>query len=1027
MTARHRAARPTTAAFLALLVTAVGAVVAFVAGTPNALASAPTFEPDPGSVGALSFYNASGVQITSGSTNDSPQAAYYAASGGGIASGDNKANMVYYTPQDGVATASWTTGETWTSTQTFGSTVTYPGALAGTTHAVVKGAATDGGLSVHIAAFPSASTANPGIYQVRLYTTQAGGSGNSTYYSADVLVSGTTWTQVYPAVAAGPTSTTTTVAASPASPQVVGTNVTFTATVSPSAAGSVQFKDGTTNLGSPVAVVSGHAPLSTTALTVGTHSITAVFTPTDSTAFSGSTSTAISYVVNPLPATATTTTLDVTPTSPITVGTSSTLTAHVSPTNAAGSVQFLDGTTAIGTPVTVSAGTAAKGNAFAVGTHSLKAVFTPTDATAFQGSQSSVASYTVNPAPATPTTTALAVTPTGPQTFGTTLDFTATVSPNTAVGSVQFLDGATVVATGSVSGGTATGSTSGLIAGSHSLTAKFVPTNAANFGTSTSSAVSYTIDKASTTTTLAVSPSGPVTHGTSVTLTATVSPSTLAGAVQFFDGTTALGSPVSVTSGSAHTATTALSVATHSLTAQFTPASPNYDLSTSAPTSLTVDPAPPGATTTVLAVTPGGPVNAGAVETLKATVSPSSAGGSVQFRDGTTAIGTPIAVAGGVAQTTTTLPQGTHSLTAEFLSADTTTFANSTSSAVSYLVKPPAQNTTTTITVTPAGPVPFGTSVTIDAHVSPAATGIVNFLDGATTIGTKPVSAGAASLTTVGLGGGSHALKATFVPTDPTDFTRSSSAPTTLSVTALPTTTTLQAPQGPVGAGQQVTLQATVAPTAAAGSVEFLDGTASLGSAPVGGGVARLNTSALTSGDASLTAKFVPSVAADYASSTSTAVALTVVAPPKLGSVTVDGKVLAPGAELSPGQTLHLSASGFVPGSPVTIQVHSAVATLASVTADPAGDVSATVTLPTSLAPGNHTLSIAGTTGTVTFPFRVGGATTGTGGTDPSTGNLAATGVDVLGGLSFAALLIGAGSLALLSGRRRRVRSSSVR
>src|SRR5579872_108372 len=56
--------------------------------------------------------------------------------------------------------------------------------------------------------------------------------------------------------------------------------------------------DGTTAIGSPVAVSSGTASTSTS-LALGTHSLTAVFTPTDTTAFSGSTSTPpISYVVN---------------------------------------------------------------------------------------------------------------------------------------------------------------------------------------------------------------------------------------------------------------------------------------------------------------------------------------------------------------------------------------------------------------------------------------------------------------------------------------------------------------------------------------------------------------------------------------------------------------------------------------------------------------------------------------------------------------------------------------------------------
>jgi hypothetical protein len=96
---------------------------------------------------------------------------------------------------------------------------------------------------------------------------------------------------------AGPTATTTTLSATPSTVQVGG-NVTLNATVSPAAAaGSVQFKDGSANLGSPVAVTSGAAQFSTTSLTAGGHQITAVFTPTDATAFSGSTSNSASVTV----------------------------------------------------------------------------------------------------------------------------------------------------------------------------------------------------------------------------------------------------------------------------------------------------------------------------------------------------------------------------------------------------------------------------------------------------------------------------------------------------------------------------------------------------------------------------------------------------------------------------------------------------------------------------------------------------------------------------------------------------------
>src|SRR5262249_22128161 len=103
-------------------------------------------------------------------------------------------------------------------------------------------------------------------------------------------------------------ATTTSLTSSP-NPSTLGANVTLTATVTPAAAaGSVQFRDGVTSLGAPVAVSSGTASLSTTTLRLGSHSLTAQFTPTDPSSFTGSASPAVIHIVNPATTTTTTTT-----------------------------------------------------------------------------------------------------------------------------------------------------------------------------------------------------------------------------------------------------------------------------------------------------------------------------------------------------------------------------------------------------------------------------------------------------------------------------------------------------------------------------------------------------------------------------------------------------------------------------------------------------------------------------------------------------------------------------------------------
>lgn len=93
-------------------------------------------------------------------------------------------------------------------------------------------------------------------------------------------------------------NTTTRLSATPASPQPQGTSVTLTAAVAPtSAAGTVQFKNGSTNIGDPVTVSGGSAATTTSTLPVGDNQLTAVFTPTDPAAFNRSTSNTVVYTI----------------------------------------------------------------------------------------------------------------------------------------------------------------------------------------------------------------------------------------------------------------------------------------------------------------------------------------------------------------------------------------------------------------------------------------------------------------------------------------------------------------------------------------------------------------------------------------------------------------------------------------------------------------------------------------------------------------------------------------------------------
>ncbi|HTW16451.1 MAG TPA: Ig-like domain repeat protein, partial [Nocardioides sp.] len=100
-----------------------------------------------------------------------------------------------------------------------------------------------------------------------------------------------------PCVVAAPATATTTAlnGSSPAAAQVA-----LSATVTPAAAGTVEFFEGATKVGQK-AVASGAAAVALTGVSAGQHSYTATFVPTDPAAFVGSTSTVVNVTVAAVP------------------------------------------------------------------------------------------------------------------------------------------------------------------------------------------------------------------------------------------------------------------------------------------------------------------------------------------------------------------------------------------------------------------------------------------------------------------------------------------------------------------------------------------------------------------------------------------------------------------------------------------------------------------------------------------------------------------------------------------------------
>ena len=204
-----------------------------------------------------------------------------------------------------------------------------------------------------------------------------------------------------------------------------------------------------------------------------------------------------------------------------------------------------------------------------------------------------------------------------------------------------------------------------------------------------------------TTTTVANSVASPVNAGTPVTFTATVSPATATGTVQFMDGATALGAPVAVANGTAASAPQTLAAGTHPITAVYTPTGA-FAGSTSGVDSFVVNSVQQQPTTTALAVSPAATAQQNTAVTLTANVLPAGAAGTIQFSDNGANLGAPVTVSGGAATlTTSTLAVGNHSFVATFTAANTAAFGNSASAAIVYSITPiTAPTATETITTT---------------------------------------------------------------------------------------------------------------------------------------------------------------------------------------------------------------------------------------------------------------------------------------------------------------------------------------
>jgi hypothetical protein len=169
----------------------------------------------------------------------------------------------------------------------------------------------------------------------------------------------------------GPAATATALNSS-LNPSNFGQSVTFTATVTgASPTGTVQFFDGAASLG-VVALAGNTAALATSALAVGSHPITAVYSGDADDATS--TSPPVNQVVNAVGPGATSTTL-LSSLNPSLVGQSVTFTATVAGTSPTGSVTFFDGVASLGVVALAGNTAVLTTSSLAVGVHPITAAY----------------------------------------------------------------------------------------------------------------------------------------------------------------------------------------------------------------------------------------------------------------------------------------------------------------------------------------------------------------------------------------------------------------------------------------------------------------------------------------------------------------------------------------------------------------------------------------------------------------------------------------------------------------------------
>jgi hypothetical protein len=431
-----------------------------------------------------------------------------------------------------------------------------------------------------------------------------------------------------------------------------------------------------------------------------------------------------------------------------------------------GTVQFADGNVILADqPVSPSGLAAFTANSLTAGFHQISAIYQPTGS--FLATLSTLTQDVIAPT----TSTALSCNPGTIFQFATASLVVTVSSPNgTPTGTISFTDNGAALTQTPLTNGLANLTYTGQTAGTHLISATYVPSGA--FGGSSASC-SIIVQLKPSTTNLVSSPN-PSTAGQAVAFTATTIYSALPqssgglGSITFSDGnislqTVNLALTGSGTSGTATYSTNTLAVGSHSITATLNPAA-GFSASSAALTQIVNT----AAATAILKVTPPTAFFAAPV-TLTATIAPTNPPGlgtptgTVTFFEGNVVIGSTAVASNGITTlVTNSLPIGSDPLSCTYSGDSTYNSANCNTIPETVTANP----TITTLTVGP-NPAFQGQTITPSASVATAnptgliPNGTITFSDNASPIATLTVdAAGQASFTSSTFSVGSHTLTA---------------------------------------------------------------------------------------------------------------------------------------------------------------------------------------------------------------------------------------------------------------------------